>query len=595
MPCQVVSGRDQFIQLGIVLGLTTIWWACAVGVTVVLKVALGSDPDSDEEPGAWSFPYPLTLTLLANVGTAITCGLLASVMSRNGLGDGRPRAAAVPRPVEPQPPQPQPRSSPFAPTPRTMIRASSREALLQDGPVAPDIASCAAALARGDYAGCPGGALASCGCWSRRRKQSGLSNTVPLEFEMLAEPEVLLALPPPEEGIACTAPAVSSTLPAPRPLEALISHLPGTHFRHLEGVAGAHGTIGHHDPGAHHGPPNSAAAAVGAGGPGGASAQEGGGAGEASGERHVALITMGLIQGLALGAKNEALLLLSVSTRTMIFATNVLVVMLIARLFGLETLKKTKLVAALLLAVGGMFQGFATWQRMQKGDEFNSDEPLGYALAFLALVLDAMRWVLLQAVFSQEEPSGGGAAAEGTDRECSATVTSGGESSGSDRGASKAVPLSKLQMVSWVMWTTTPVCLGLSVFFEPKGLEQASRQPVSVFWLVALLTAGVMGINLAEFGIVQWTSAVTFNVLSQLHGIPLVMAGVTFFGEHIVPVQVLGFGICVLGAVLYSFVKAQEKRLPQPPTGGPEQGDVVEVPVASYRRRDDLSRRQGYG
>merc|ERR1719204_2927203 len=73
------------------------------------------------------------------------------------------------------------------------------------------------------------------------------------------------------------------------------------------------------------------------------------------------VLAIGVLQGLALGVKNEALLLLTVSTRTMILATNVLAVMLIARVCGLELLRRSKVLAAALLAVGGSLQGLSTW------------------------------------------------------------------------------------------------------------------------------------------------------------------------------------------------------------------------------------------
>jgi len=142
---------------------------------------------------------------------------------------------------------------------------------------------------------------------------------------------------------------------------------------------------------------------------------------------------------------------------------------------------------------------------------------------------------------------------------------------------------------------TTPICLLLSMVFEPGGLEAASREPLQLAGLVALLTLGVMGINVAEFGIVQWTSAVTFNVLSQLHSIPLVLAGVMFFGEHLSGIQVLGFCICLLGALLYSFIKAQEKRMPRPPFGGGGEqagGTVMEFQGPFTRAPEEIVRRQ---
>lgn len=547
----MAGGTNQVVHVGIVVILTSVWWACAVGVTLVLKVALGSD--SSSVPGAWNFPYPLTLTLLANLGTAVSCGLLASLAPRHGNppGIGRPPVELQASPPLQHPVQTEFPTS-FPRTPRTMLRAASCEALLESSSsnnVPVDPATAVAALARGDYAGCPGGtALASCACWSRRRNRMAPGQAHSLELEVLPEPELLLALP----GDDC------KKLPSPS--------------YGGQPVISALGTTGY-DPG---GTPSPATPSSTSG---------------LFSEQNLSLLTMGLIQSLALGAKNEALLLLSVSTRTMVFATNVLVVMLVARLFGIEKLKKVKVVAAFLLAVGGMLQGLATWQKLRADGDASENAPLGYTLALSALVLDALRWVLLQAVFTQdqahsaeENPAGGATAESGNDRPegCDEAL---------EHSKVQVVSLSKLRMVSWVMWAGTPVCLGISLFFEPRGLEHASKHPAAIFGLVALLTLGVMGINIAEFGIVQWTSAVTFNVLSQLHGIPLVLAGITFFGESITPVQVLGFAICVVGALLYSFVKAQEKRMPTPTMDGPEsRNTVLEVPFTPVQNPSDGAR-----
>merc|ERR1719356_1981618 len=68
------------------------------------------------------------------------------------------------------------------------------------------------------------------------------------------------------------------------------------------------------------------------------------------------LIVMGVLQGLSIAAKNEALMLLRVTSRTMIFNLSVLVTMFLARLFRLESLGPAKLVAATCLTVGGVLQ-----------------------------------------------------------------------------------------------------------------------------------------------------------------------------------------------------------------------------------------------
>lgn len=576
MPSVGVGGSDQAVHAGIVVTLTALWWACAVGVTVVLKVALGSG--SSVVPGVWSFPFPLTLTLLSTIGTALSCGLLVSLAVRQGLDDDQHDDAAATATQDPAERQPH---GTGPPTPRSMMRASPREAFVDSTAVSPDPTAAASALARGEYAGCPGGgAFTSCGCFSRRRKRGSLVQSAPLELEFV-EPELLLV--PLQEEYSKAAAAAGGSTPQ----------------RSLDYPGGPAASSAGRPPG----DTTTSSALVGAA------------RSRLLTEQNVSLVTMGLIQGLALGAKNEALLLLSVSTRTMLFATNVLVVMLVARLFGLEKLRRTKLIAALILASGGMLQGLATWRKMRGEGADHADAPLGYLLAILALVLDAMRWVLLQAVFAHGTAASGSLAAGADTASLEQGLdTKSSDGSGEERAPPKApltvvllkaVPVSKLRMIAWVAWTTAPVCLGLSVLFEPRGLVRASQHPMSVFGLVALLTLGVMGINIAEFGIVQWTSAVTFNVLSQLHGIPLILAGVTCFGERIAPVQVLGFAICLSGAMLYSVVKAQEKRISQAQAaqagqsaqadaeGHEQAGAGVEAPFLSLRRDGELLGHRG--
>jgi len=591
MACPPIQVSDQVSKVVVVLGLTVVWWACAVGVTVVLKAALGSSGGLEPEPGTWNFPFPLTLTLFANIGSAVLTGIMAYF----GGGALEPQQQGN-WPVRQEAEQ-------FQALPGTtetpLFRASSREALLQDSNQPGAFAEAAVfTLApvqgqnplpggiKSDLPGgscgslMPGGLLGSCGCWNPRRHRGAAL--------------LLGGMPSPE------APKMpQGQTPRESEMEASTSVDIISAERQSYPVYSSHGDSSASSPGR---PSLSSCApwflrscrTKGV-------ALYKGGAAAALQERHTALIAMGVLQGLALGAKNEALLLLSVSSRTMIFSTNVLVVMILARAFGLERLKKPKVVAALLLATGGALQGFVTFQEMRQGDLPNTDEPQGYVLAIVALVLDALRWVLLQALFTSEAstpsaPSDRDTAPVQTTTVVHAPLSGGEESDRRDgvlpsprcgaedslpRADLKEVPpkLSKLQMVSLVMWMTTPVCLFLSLFFEPSGIVEASRNPMQIFGLVALLTIGVMGINLCEFGVVQWTSAVTFNVLSQLHSIPLVLAGVTFFGEEISGVQVLGFLFCMLGALLYSFVKAREKRT-HPPSFG-EQDGAVENSVAA--------------
>mmetsp|Transcript_78300 Transcript_78300/g.227103 ORF Transcript_78300/g.227103 Transcript_78300/m.227103 type:complete len:559 (-) Transcript_78300:48-1724(-) len=500
-------------RLSIILGLTALWWACAVGVTVIMKVALGG-AGSDGRRSDWAFPYPLTLTLFANIGTAAVTGLLSlAANSRQCAGSGQsdPTSTLL-----------HPLRSPG------VTRVLSRENLNGHTLVEDSSATQVDESREDSTSHADGGGAADSGCGgpSMGSASGGFGpgtlfraccgSNAPRRTGWHSHPEPVTVQAPTETVV-----------------------LPDVDTQEPRGVA------------------ETIASKCWVNVVKGLTAVTSGG--------RATVVVIGLLQGLALGVKNEALLLLSVSTRTMIFATNVLAVLLIARLCGLEQLRRLKLLSAVLLAIGGVLQGLATLQHMQSSTE--ADSSLGCALAVLALLLDALRWVLLQAVFTtQDMLSAEPAVVRDLGSEDGRNSPSQGvDTSPPTSGArpSQHSPLTKFTMVSWVMWMATPLCLLLSIVFEPTGLSEAWERRSALVRIVALLTVGVIGINLTEFGVVQWTSAVTFNVLSQLHSIPMVLAGVVCFGEDVSVVQGLGFFVCLVGAVLYSWAKAKERCTPQ--------------------------------
>jgi drug/metabolite transporter (DMT)-like permease len=205
-------------------------------------------------------------------------------------------------------------------------------------------------------------------------------------------------------------------------------------------------------------------------------------------------------------------------------------------------MNRGKMAVAALLGLGGILQGFA-FHRAHK-EHSTQDRPVGYLLAILALFLDALRWVLLQKAFAKS-------AETSTASDCREEK----DSPSADHATSQQ---SRLRMVAKVMFASLPVCFALAVACESEALAEAITNPLPVIALVVALSIGVLGINLAEFSVVHWTSAVTFNVLAQIHTIPLVLAGVLFFGDHIGAYKAVGFCICLVGAIQYSVIKSRE-------------------------------------
>ncbi|CAK0845775.1 unnamed protein product [Prorocentrum cordatum] len=242
----------------------------------------------------------------------------------------------------------------------------------------------------------------------------------------------------------------------------------------------------------------------------------------------------------------------------MLFSLNVIIVMFLARLFGLEQLGKEKLAAASLLVVGGVLQEIATWRRVQ-GEALGGNEVLGCSLAMAALVIDSLKWVLLQAALAREEPpppreTPGEPALVGADEPAPPERGAPAAPAASERG------MSKLRAVSWVMLAGVPVCAGMTAAFEPGAAAAARQAGSALAGRVVPLSAGVAAINMAEFVLVERTSAVTFNVLANLHSIPIVVAGILLFAEDVVALEMVGFLACVVSALVYSWAKEKEKR-----------------------------------
>merc|ERR1719188_1510452 len=95
----------------------------------------------------------------------------------------------------------------------------------------------------------------------------------------------------------------------------------------------------------------------------------------------------------------------------------------------------------------------------------------------------------------------------------------------------------------------------MSLIWEPSALPIAMRSAAELLKLSVCLAFGVLGINVCEMGVVQWTSAVTFTVLSNLHSIPMVISGILFFDDNVAFAEVLGFSVCICGSLVYSWAK----------------------------------------
>ncbi|CAK9033717.1 TPT domain-containing protein [Durusdinium trenchii] len=226
------------------------------------------------------------------------------------------------------------------------------------------------------------------------------------------------------------------------------------------------------------------------------------------GHEMVYVVLIGTVQGFEIGLTNKALeqpglnwerleikrsqetlRYLSVAARTMISSTSVLFMMCTARLWGLERLGLLRLCSSTLMILGGVAQC--------ESPQVPGVEWLGILMQLTSMLLSAQRWAMAQVVL--QSPRG-------------------------LRG------VSKLSLLARTLPITGAISMVLACIFEPNAMQALLNQnqttTLQLLLRVVLVAVGLTSMLFAELNLVSLLSAVAFNVLSTLHQIPIVLAGV---------------------------------------------------------------------
>lgn len=239
------------------------------------------------------------------------------------------------------------------------------------------------------------------------------------------------------------------------------------------------------------------------------------------GHEMVYVVLIGTVQGFEIGLTNKALEYLSVAARTMISSTSVLFMMCTARLWGLERLGLLRLCSSTLMILGGVAQC--------ESPQVPGVEWLGILMQLTSMLLSAQRWAMAQVVL--QSPRG-------------------------LRG------VSKLSLLARTLPITGAISMVLACIFEPNAMQALLNQnqttTLQLLLRVVLVAVGLTSMLFAELNLVSLLSAVAFNVLSTLHQIPIVLAGVVFQHNTVSESSVLGFTCCIFGALVYAVARYNE-------------------------------------
>mmetsp|Transcript_90865 Transcript_90865/g.257394 ORF Transcript_90865/g.257394 Transcript_90865/m.257394 type:complete len:376 (-) Transcript_90865:69-1196(-) len=256
---------------------------------------------------------------------------------------------------------------------------------------------------------------------------------------------------------------------------------------------------------------------------------------------HAKLLVIGLLWGAELSLTNKALQYLAVATRTMINATNVLFMMASARVWGLERLDCLRLCSGGVLTAGGLLQG------MDKQGSGMDSHMMGIAMQLASILCAAQRWALTQMVL-QHSPSD-----------------------------SALGSMSKMQILARVIPITGLVAFLLALACEPHAYALQNLQQVELWANILLVSVACTVMQYSEWKLVQMLSFVAFNVLGTVHQIPIVLAGVLLQHDTVGWYSALGFGFCVIGALVYAAARRADMEkwaAPVAPGGGGD-GDAM--------------------
>lgn len=271
------------------------------------------------------------------------------------------------------------------------------------------------------------------------------------------------------------------------------------------------------------------------------------------------LFCIGLIQGVEIGCNNKVLGYLSVSERTMLNSMNVLAMMGTALCWRLERLGVLRVIAVAFLTIGGALQGLSHEAKQQSSEEGAADviadaHLKGVFLLIFAMVIGTQRWALMQIVMQHSDPN------------------------------SALGGMTKMKLMAFIMPVTGTVCLTLAWFSERDALNSEHLLRPELWLSVGKIGVGILALSFAELKLVHLTSALAVQVLSTVHQIPIVVAGVFFFHDKINSIGMSGFGLCLIGALFYVAARRADDRQyerleeppPQPPTLYDEQAEGEE-------------------
>lgn len=126
--------------------------------------------------------------------------------------------------------------------------------------------------------------------------------------------------------------------------------------------------------------------------------------------------------------------------------------------------------------------------------------------------------------------------------------------------------MTKMQLLSRVVPVTGAVAFLFALIWEPGAYSHESLLRPGLIEVVLLVSLACTVMQYAEWKLVHMLSFVAFNVLATVHQIPIVLAGVVMRHDVVGVHAAIGFGTCIIGALLYAAERRGDTSMePEPP------------------------------
>jgi drug/metabolite transporter (DMT)-like permease len=122
--------------------------------------------------------------------------------------------------------------------------------------------------------------------------------------------------------------------------------------------------------------------------------------------------------------------------------------------------------------------------------------------------------------------------------------------------------MDSLSLLLYMAPVATAALVPITLYFEPTALANALvLGQAGGFWPLLLFNAVLAYfVNLTNFLVTKYTSALTLQVLGNAKGVVAVIASVLCFRNPVTFYTVLGYTVTVGGVILYSHAKRQSKK-----------------------------------